>query len=259
MSKCEGLTKLFTMALSAGVKQGVTTGVKQFGPTQSLHVVDDTQLDTVILFLSSTSAKGSLSAWTNGEGVTSLIATRDQPSSTTHQATSHLLIRVLDQTISAAPSNANLQQLRIDISKKLLDVAFCFKAGTTLSMLSSMGTLVACAATSDQYYAPQTFPPRTPTECLVTLLDGLDAALTSSNNSQRRTIENLILEGENLRLRSQMDMHSVMSLMHHAESQLSAAAIPQLEELSCTLLEELMHYSNDPPLPRLLDNVYGRV
>ena len=234
-----------------------------------VRVVQDAQLDTILPFLRDVPADSYPDARHItpfcGQNFAFLYALSTEPTRENQEAARKLVNQLIWRTTEQSVSRTRLRTLRADAERLLKDVALPMSSGALLVALSSIGVLLSKASTAGQYYVPDERPPRTPTECLVALLDMLDAAEESSRSSSSRrqeanTVAKIRHRGEHARLSSRMDMASVLSLLETAAAELDAASLKPLRDKTLNLAIELRsHGPAGPPLTRLLDNVYGRV
>jgi hypothetical protein len=162
-----------------------------------------------------------------GGDATFLYALPTEPSlESSQEATRELVSHQIWRTVERSAFKTRLQGMRPDASKFLGDVSLPLRSGALLAALCSIGAMLSRASTVGRYHEPGERPLRTPTECLVALLDALESAERESyaggGGRQRAAVLQIRRRGEDARLRSRMDIESLMMILETAEDDLDA-------------------------------------
>jgi len=202
-----------------------------------------------------------LGTHTTTQSIVVLNALDTEPPLRNRQGTRAILEMLVQRTVKPWSSCVNVQGAAAKATEMLECIPLPLKAGVVLHQLSIIGASLASAAMKGQYHQATVIPPRTPTECLVALLDELDAAVTSTAAVQQlNIIKQIKNHGEDSRLHNRMEIDSIKSLLELAEGEFASVGLEQLQINASSLLKELKsHGLNGPPLARLHDNIYGRV
>lgn len=229
--------------------------------SSSLRVTDSTQLDTILPFLQTVPAETFLGTYTTTQSIVVIKALSTEPPLRNQQGTRAILAMLVQRTVRPWSSRVSVQGAAAKATEIVECIPLPLKSGAVLRQLSILGTSLASAAMKRQYHQATVIPPRTPTECLVALLDELDAAATSTTAVQQLDIINKIKNhGEDSRLRNRMEIDSIKSFLELAAGEFASGGLEQLQSSACSLLKELKsHRLNGPPTTRLHDNIYGRV
>ena len=225
-----------------------------------LRLVDSVQLDTILPFLRGIPSQAFLNVWLDESGDDIMIPQQHCPSHDSQRSIQLHLTKLASRTFSNMVLHKRRPDLYSDAIRIIHEVDFPLKAGTVLEALSSLGTTIARSITVGEFYAPAEVPPRTPTECLVVLLDIMDSAGSSLIEHQREALKHCIKDAESYRLRSRITIEDISHLLQNTAKRLETTCLFQLAASTKALHQELKsHGPAGPHLTRLHDNVYGRV
>ncbi|PVH70553.1 hypothetical protein DL98DRAFT_540751 [Cadophora sp. DSE1049] len=228
--------------------------------SSQLPLGSSTQMDEVLPFLRSVPAENFLGIIINIRKQSVLVAHECEPCRRSQEEAQHQLLKIIHTTLLSPHLSCHVLVLQDRATKALNAISFPLRCGLVFQTLASLGTEIARTATMDQFYTPSELPPRTPTECLATILDVLEAAQLSDNSLQQAVVVQCIKNAETSRLHAAVNIKTITKMLKSIQDSIVDLDLQKVDSTITILLNELRRHGSFGPYPtRLHDNMYGRV